>query len=48
MNLKKGPRVGRNPKTGAEVPISPHRVVVFKPSAILIQRINGPRPGGVA
>ena len=38
---KKGQRVGRNPKTGKEVPISPRRVMVFKPSAILKQRING-------
>src|SRR5204862_6245533 len=38
---KKGQRVGRNPKTGTEVPISPRRVMVFKPSAILKQRING-------
>jgi len=38
---KKGQRIGRNPKTGKEVPISPRRVVVFKPSAILKQRING-------
>jgi integration host factor subunit alpha len=40
---KKGHRMGRNPKTGEEVSISPRRVVVFKPSAILKQRINGPR-----
>ncbi len=32
--------IGRNPKTGREVPISPRRVMVFKPSAILKQRIN--------
>jgi integration host factor subunit alpha len=37
---KKGERIGRNPKTGTEVPISPRRVMVFKPSAILKQRIN--------
>jgi integration host factor subunit alpha len=37
---KKGQRIGRNPKTGTEVPISPRRVVVFKPSVILKQRIN--------
>ena len=36
----KGERIGRNPKTGKEVPISPRRVMVFKPSAILKQRIN--------
>src|SRR5262249_43933091 len=33
-------RVGRKPKTGKEVPISPRRVMVFKPSAILKERIN--------
>src|SRR5260370_22709328 len=31
----KGPRTGRNPKTGIEVPITPRRVMVFKPSDIL-------------
>ncbi|ESR23280.1 integration host factor subunit alpha [Lutibaculum baratangense] len=36
----KGERVGRNPKTGEEVPIEPRRVLVFKPSAVLKQRIN--------
>ena len=33
-------RVGRNPKTGIEVPITPRRVMVFKPSNIMRQRIN--------
>jgi integration host factor subunit alpha len=47
-NLKKDQRIGRNPKTGTEVPISPRREIVFKPSAILKQRINGHSPGGVA
>jgi integration host factor subunit alpha len=42
---KKGQRVGRNPKTGKEVPISPRRVMVFKPSAILKQRINAYHTG---
>jgi integration host factor subunit alpha len=42
---KKRQRMGRNPKTGIEVPISPRRVVVFKPSAILKQQINGNRAG---
>src|SRR5438046_9085367 len=37
---KKGQRVGRNPKTGTRTPISPRRVLVFKPSAIFKQRIN--------
>jgi integration host factor subunit alpha len=37
---KKGQRIGPNPKTGTEVPISPRRILVFKPSAILKQRIT--------
>ena len=37
---EKGQRIGRNPKTGEEVPIAPRRVLVFKPSAVLKQRIN--------
>jgi len=37
----KGRRIGRNPKTGEEVPIEPRRVLVFKPSAVLKARING-------
>jgi integration host factor subunit alpha len=36
----KGARIGRNPKTGKEVPIKPRRVMVFKPSAILKQRLS--------
>ena len=36
----KGLRVGRNPKTGREVPIPPRRVTIFKPSNIMKQRIN--------
>ena len=32
-------RIGRNPKTGEEVPISPRRVVTFKASNVLKQRI---------
>jgi integration host factor subunit alpha len=31
----KNERVGRNPKTGEEVPISPRRVAVFKPSNVM-------------
>ncbi len=38
---KSGRRMGRNPKTGEEVPIPPRRVVAFKPSPILKRRING-------
>ena len=33
--------VGRNPKTGVEVPIDPRRVMVFKPSNVLKAHING-------
>jgi integration host factor subunit alpha len=36
----KGERVGRNPKTGQEVPISPRRVLGFRASNIMTQRIN--------
>ena len=38
---KKSERVGRNPKTGVEVPITPRQVMVFKPSNVLKARING-------
>jgi integration host factor subunit alpha len=37
---KKGKRMGRNPKTGVAAPIPPRRVVVFKASAVMKQRIN--------
>lgn len=37
---QKGQRVGRNPKTGEEVPILPRRVLVFRPSHVLKNRIN--------
>jgi integration host factor subunit alpha len=33
-------RIGRNPKTGEEVPIKPRRVLVFRPSTILKTRMN--------
>jgi integration host factor subunit alpha len=38
---QKGRRVGRNPKTGVEVPILPRRVLVFRPSQVLKAQING-------
>lgn len=38
---EKGERIGRNPKTGIEVPITPRRVLVFKPSNVMKARING-------
>jgi len=37
---EKRERVGRNPKTGETVPISPRRVIAFKPSNIMKERIN--------
>lgn len=37
-------RLGRNPKTGQEVPITPRRVVTFRPSHLLRQRVESPRP----
>jgi len=33
-------RMGRNPKTGKAVPITPRRVLVFKPSQILRNRVD--------
>ncbi len=36
----KGQRIGRNPKTGEEVPILPRKVLVFRPSQVLKARIN--------
>ncbi len=38
---QKGLRVGRNPKTGVEVPIMPRRVLSFRPSQVLKARLNG-------
>jgi integration host factor subunit alpha len=35
----KGERVGRNPKTGIEVPIAPRRVLTFRPSQMMRDRI---------
>lgn len=37
---KKGKRIGRNPKTGMEVPINPRRVLVFRASHVLKDHIN--------
>ena len=51
---RKGERVGRNPKTGEEVPISPRRVLVFRASHALKHLINqgltepAPDPGAAA
>jgi len=38
---EKGERIGRNPKTLVEVPITSRRVLTFKPSNVLKARING-------
>ncbi len=37
---RKGQRIGRNPRTGEEVPILPRRVLVFRPSHVLKDRVN--------
>ncbi len=43
----KGGRMGRNPKTGEEVPISPRRVLVFRPSHVLKDQVDRSlSPGG--
>ncbi len=41
---EKRERVGRNPRTGVEVPIKPRRVLTFKPSPVLLDQVN--RRGG--
>jgi len=37
---EKGERIGRNPKTGVEVPILPRKVLVFRASHVLKDRVN--------
>ena len=37
----KGQRIGRNPKTGVEVPIAPRRVLTFRASQMMRDRIVG-------
>jgi integration host factor subunit alpha len=37
----KGERIGRNPKTGIEVPIAPRRVLTFRASQMMRDRIVG-------
>jgi integration host factor subunit alpha len=41
---QKGQRVGRNPKTGVEVPIMPRKVLSFRPSQVLKARLNPSEP----
>jgi integration host factor subunit alpha len=45
---QKGQRVGRNPKTGIEVPILPRKVLSFRPSQVLKARINNEPAGDEA
>ncbi len=44
---QKGERIGRNPKTGEEVPILPRKVLVFRPSQVLKNRVNDRRRPGM-
>jgi integration host factor subunit alpha len=44
---QKGRRIGRNPKTGEEVPILPRRVLVFRPSHVLKAHVNGKTPSSM-
>ena len=37
----KGERIGRNPKTGIEVPITPRRVMTFRASKMLKDKVSG-------
>lgn len=41
MVRQKNSRMGRNPKTGEEVPIAPRRVLVFRPSQSMKAKVNG-------
>ena len=41
----KGKRIGRNPKTGEEVPINPRKVLVFRASHVLKDRVNSGNAG---
>ncbi|HAR51519.1 MULTISPECIES: integration host factor subunit alpha [Roseovarius] len=36
---QKSARMGRNPKTGTEVPIDPRRVLTFRPSHLMKERV---------
>jgi integration host factor subunit alpha len=44
----KAQRIGRNPKTGEEVPISPRRVLVFRASHVLKDKVNRAHKGGAS
>jgi integration host factor subunit alpha len=43
---EKKQRIGRNPKTGKEIPITARKVVTFKPSQILRERIDEAKSNG--
>jgi len=45
MVRQKNGRMGRNPKTGEEVPINPRRVLVFRPSQSMKAKVNGEAEG---
>lgn len=45
MVRTKGSRKGRNPKTGEVMEISPHKVLVFRPSSTLRHFLNRQRGG---
>jgi integration host factor subunit alpha len=45
MVRQKSGRIGRNPKTGEEVPITPRRVLIFRPSQVMKNQINGMEGG---
>jgi integration host factor subunit alpha len=42
---EKSARVGRNPKTGQEVPIHPRRVLTFRPSHLMKDRVAAGNKG---
>ncbi|WOI54803.1 integration host factor subunit alpha [Parvularcula sp. LCG005] len=44
----KNERIGRNPKTGEEVAITPRRVLTFRASHVLKERINESMRGNTA
>ncbi|MEM0935584.1 MAG: integration host factor subunit alpha [Pseudomonadota bacterium] len=43
---QKAARVGRNPKTGEEVPIHPRRVLTFRPSHLMKERVASGNKSG--
>jgi len=48
MVRSKRQRIGRNPKTGEEVPITPRRVVTFRPSQMLRDFVEKAQRKGAA